>query len=229
MVCILYSSLFRKAKQRNFGRLLGIFRTTYSDSLGWLLLFFEFGETTSNCCVVWYEFMVLKRWRQNCQESQHGPSSALRINWWQHAGPPLPALERSGPRRTSTASSQSQWALPDPNKRAIAVDLAGLQPARVWALWASPDFNRRESERCGPRRTSTDLNGHKKSHLECQRECQIRMSEDMPDRMSEDMPDRMSEDMTDRMPKDMPDRMSEDVPDIMPDRYARQNVRRNAR
>ena len=30
-----------------------------------------------------------------------------------------------------------------------------LIPARVRALWASPDFNRRGSERCGPRRTST--------------------------------------------------------------------------
>ena len=44
------------------------------------------------------------------------------------AGPHLPALDRSGPRRTSTASSRSQW--------------------------ASPDLSRRESECCGPRRTS---------------------------------------------------------------------------
>ena len=59
------------------------------------------------------------------------------------AGSHLPALDSNGPRRTSTGESLS------------AVGLAGLQPARVWALWASPDFNRRESERCGPRRTST--------------------------------------------------------------------------
>ena len=59
------------------------------------------------------------------------------------AGPHLPALDRSGPRRTSTSESLS------------AVGLAGLQPARVWALWASQDFNRREFERCGPRGTST--------------------------------------------------------------------------
>ena len=46
------------------------------------------------------------------------------------AGPHLPALDRSGrPRRTSTANSRSQ---------------------RVW-----PDINRRESERSGPRWTST--------------------------------------------------------------------------
>ena len=31
------------------------------------------------------------------------------------AGPPLPALDRSGPRRTSTTSSRSQWASPAPN------------------------------------------------------------------------------------------------------------------
>ena len=41
----------------------------------------------------------------------------------------LPALDRSGPCPTSTASS--------------------------WSQWASPDLNRRESERRGPRRTST--------------------------------------------------------------------------
>ena len=45
------------------------------------------------------------------------------------AGPLLPALDGSGPCRTPTASARS--------------------------LWASPDFNRQESERCGPRRTST--------------------------------------------------------------------------
>ena len=59
------------------------------------------------------------------------------------AGPLLPALDRSGSRRTSTGESLS------------AVGFAGLQPARVCALWASPDFNRRGSERCGPHRTST--------------------------------------------------------------------------
>ena len=31
-----------------------------------------------------------------------------------------------------------------------------IQTARVWALWASPDFNRRGSEHRGPRRTSTN-------------------------------------------------------------------------
>ena len=87
------------------------------------------------------------------------------------AGPPLPALDRSGPRRTSTGESLS------------VVGLAGLQPASVWALWASPDFkralwaspgfNRRDSARCEPHRTFPDLNAQKQSHIECQRECQI--------------------------------------------------------
>ena len=49
------------------------------------------------------------------------------------AGPHLPALDRSGPHRTSTGESLS------------AVGLAGLQPARFGTLWASPDFDRRDS------------------------------------------------------------------------------------
>ena len=43
--------------------------------------------------------------------------------------------ERCGPRRTSTGESLS------------AVGLAGLQPARFGALWASPDFNRTPTAR----------------------------------------------------------------------------------
>ena len=87
------------------------------------------------------------------------------------------------------------------------------------------DFNRRESERCGSRWTSTgegrsavglpDFNrtstATKQSHIECQRECHIECHKIFPDRM----PDRMSEDMPDRMSEDMPDRMSEDMPDRM--------------
>ena len=82
----------------------------------------------------------------------------------------LAALGRSGPRRTSTASSRSQRASPDLNcQLSITAGLAGPQlparnrcgprrpqPTRVWALWASPDPNRQESERCGPRCTSTN-------------------------------------------------------------------------
>ena len=80
--------------------------------------------------------------------------------------------------------------------------LAGPQPARFGALWASPDFNWRHSARRGPRRTSTGP----------------QWPETKPYRMPKGMPDRMSEDMPDRMSEDMPDRMSEDMPDGMPNR-----------
>ena len=83
--------------------------------------------------------------------------------------------------------------------------LAGLQPARFGALWTSPDFNRRDSARRGPRRTLTGP----------------QRPETKPHRMPKRMPDRMSEDMPDRMSKDLPNRMSEDLPGRMPDRYAR--------
>ena len=131
------------------------------------------------------------------------------------AGPHLPALDRSGRRRTSSASSWSQSASPDfICQLLIAVGLAGLQPARVWALWArrtstgkslsavglaglqparfgalwaSPDFNRRESERCGPRLTSTG---------EIRRAVGLAgLQHRMPNRMPEDLPDRMSDGM----------------------------------
>ena len=158
------------------------------------------------------------------------------------AGSHLPALDRSGPRRTSSASSWSQWASPDLIcQLLIAVGLAGLQPARVWALWASPDF---KSERRGPRRTSTgegrsavglaglpparfgalcaspDFNrrdlarrGPRRTLTGPQR------LETKPYRMPKNIQKRMSEDMPmsedlpDRMSEDMPDRMSEDMPD----------------
>ena len=87
--------------------------------------------------------------------------------------------------------------------------LAGLQRARFGALWASPDFNRRDSARRGPRRT---LSGPQRPET---KPCS------MPKRMSEDMPDRMSEDMPDRMSEDLPDTMSKDLPDRMPDRFAK--------
>ena len=71
------------------------------------------------------------------------------------AGPPLPALDCSGPRWTSTASSRSQWASPDLIcQHLIAVSLAGpqlLARDRCGPRRTSPG----EPERCGPRRTST--------------------------------------------------------------------------
>ena len=155
------------------------------------------------------------------------PSSLLLLLVLLLAGPHLPALDRSGPRRTSSASSWSQWASPDLIcQHLIAVGLAGpqlLARDRCGALWASPDLKRRDSEHCGlcwtstgeilrprgPRRTST---GPQRPETKPYR---------MPTRMPDRMPDRMSEDMPDRMSEDMPDRMSEDMPDGMPDRYAR--------
>ena len=122
------------------------------------------------------------------------------------AGHHLPVLDRSGRRRTSSASSWSQWASSDLIcQLSIAVGLAGPQPARVWALWASPDLNRRvgalwaspdlnrrDSARRGLRRTST---GPQRPETQ-----PYRMPKKMPDRMSAEMPHRMSDDMTDRMP-----------------------------
>ena len=84
------------------------------------------------------------------------------------AGPHLPALDRSGPCWTPTASARSLWASPNLNQRQSercgprrtstgesrsAVGPAGPQPATVGALWASPDLNRRDSARRGPRPT----------------------------------------------------------------------------
>ena len=146
------------------------------------------------------------------------------------AGPPLPALDRRGPRRTSTGEILSAVGLAglQPASRS-AVGLAGPQPTRFGALWALPDLNRRDSARRGPRRTSTGPQRPEIKPYRMPKRMPDRMSEDIPDRMSEDMPDRMSEDMTDRMPEDMTDRMPEDMtdrmpedmPDGMPNRYAR--------
>eukprot|EP00435_Cladocopium_sp_Y103_P042852 s226_g11.t4 len=79
------------------------------------------------------------------------------------AGPHLPAPDHSGHCRTSTASSRSQWALPDLNREfQIAVGTAGPQPPDLnrehqipvgtagpqprapdpWIQWALPDLNR---------------------------------------------------------------------------------------
>ena len=109
------------------------------------------------------------------------------------AGPQPRAPDFSGHCRTSTATSRSQWALPDLNRDfQIAVGTAGPQREEKMSDRMSEDMPDRMPER---------------------------MSEDMPDlssgilsgRMSEDMPERMSEDMSDRMSEDMPERMSEDM------------------
>ena len=102
------------------------------------------------------------------------------------AGPHLPALDRSGPCRTPTASARSGQDLPD----------------------RMPEDMRDRMSEDMPDRMTEDMPDrilHNKMP--------DRMSEDMPDRMSEDLTDRMSEAMPDRMSEDMPDRMSEDMPE----------------
>ena len=104
------------------------------------------------------------------------------------AGPPPRAPDPSGHCRTSTATSRSQWALPDLNRDfQIAVGTAGPQ---------RPDRMPEDM----PDRMPED------------------MPDRMPDRMPEDMSDRMPEDLQDRMPKDMPEDMPEHMPEDMPDR-----------
>ena len=72
------------------------------------------------------------------------------------AGPHLPVLDRSGPRRTPTGSARSQWASPDLNRRVSERCGPRRTPTgSARSQWASPDLNRRVSERCGPRRTPT--------------------------------------------------------------------------
>ena len=60
------------------------------------------------------------------------------------AGPPLPALDRSGPRRTSTGESLEHCGprRASTGESRSAVGLAGPQPARFGALWTSLDLNR---------------------------------------------------------------------------------------
>ena len=83
--------------------------------------------------------------RKGCRGKEMTRSMAVLLVqiWWDAngiglAGLHLLALDRSEPRRISSANSWSQWGSPDFNRRG-----------------SEPDFNRRGSERCGPRRTST--------------------------------------------------------------------------
>jgi len=129
------------------------------------------------------------------------------------AGPQQRVADRSGHCRTSTATSRSQWALPDLNRE--------LQiPVSSRSQWALPDLNRDFQiavGTAGPQSRLPDRSGHCRTSTG-------RMSEKMSDRMSEDM----TEDMPRRMPEDMPDRMPEDMSEDMSDirseefrRYAR--------
>ena len=83
----------------------------------------------------------------DCSDSRRTSSASSWLQWSSPdlicqlliavvvAGLHLPALDRSGPRRTSTCESLS------------AVGLAGLQPVRFGAPWASPDSNRTSTAR----------------------------------------------------------------------------------
>ena len=163
-----------------------------------------------------------------------------------HPPPPPRSPDPSGHSRTPTASSRSQWALPDLNRELqIPVGTAGPQPrlpgrsghcrtstATSRSQWALPDLNRDFQiavGTAGPQPRLPDRSGHcRTSTGRMWEKVSDRMSEDMPDRMpermsermSEDMPDRMSEDMPERMSEDMSDRMSEDMPDRMPEKMS---------
>eukprot|EP00435_Cladocopium_sp_Y103_P003351 s4384_g1.t1 len=93
------------------------------------------------------------------------------------AGPYLPAPDRSGHCRTSSASSTSQWALPDFKcELQIPVGTAGLQPrapdssghcrastASPRSQWALPDFDREPQipvRTAGLRPRGPDRSGH---------------------------------------------------------------------
>ena len=136
------------------------------------------------------------------------------------AGPHLPALDCSGPRRTSSASSWSQWASPDLHCQlsCIAVGLAGPQPARVCALLALPDFNLPESERCGPRRRESErLWASPDFNRRDSARRGPRRTSTGPQR-PETQPYRMPKRMLDRMPDRLSEDMTDRMPEDMPDR-----------
>ena len=132
------------------------------------------------------------------------------------AGLHLQARDRSGPRRTRTASPGSECSPSDLNcKLVIAVVPAGPEQqaqdksdtrrtstASSWSQWSPPDLNHKESPKI--------------YQIECQKECQksqkicqIHMPEGISERMPERMPEWMPEKMPDRMSEKMPDRMLE--------------------
>ena len=114
------------------------------------------------------------------------------------AGPELPQLQardRSGPHqggpcRPSTASSWSQWSLPDPNSK-----------PRIRVVHAGPQLQARD--RSGPCRTSITSARSQCSPPDpnSNRWMKVTLAEPRPQRISEDNSDRMPE----RMSGDMPD------------------------
>ena len=118
-----------------------------------------------------------------------------------HCRTQLRAPDLSGHCRTSTASSRSQWALPDLNRELqISVGTAGPQPR-------APDL----SGHCRTQLREPDLSGHRRTSAARARSqralrdlnCERKVSHRMPARMSYRMPDRMSDRMPDRMPERM--------------------------
>ena len=80
------------------------------------------------------------------------------------AGPPSRAPDPSGHCRASTASSRSQWALPDLYRELqIAVGTAGPQPRAPDPMWALPDLHRELQipvGTAGPQPQVADRSGH---------------------------------------------------------------------
>ena len=125
------------------------------------------------------------------------------------AGPEQQPLDQSDPRRTSTASSRSQFSPPDPNsKLRIRVFPAGPQQqpldqsvprrtstaklrTRVFPTGPPPQA----PDQSVPRRTPTATSVSKCSPPDLNHEESPRI--DIPDRMPD--PDRMSENMWDQM------------------------------
>ena len=104
------------------------------------------------------------------------------------AGPQPRVADRSGHCRTSTASSRSQWALPDLNRELqIPVGTAGPQP--------------RAPDRSGHCRTSTATSRSQWALPDLNRDFQIAVGTAGPQR-EEKMSDRMSEDMSEDMPEE---------------------------
>ena len=221
------------------------FQTLISFSINYLSYYLTFSLISITCAF---------SGKQRSEEKCFFPTCQVRVvRFYQSCSPPPPpplppppphppppprSPDPSGHSRTSTASSRSQWALPDLNRELqiavalpdlnrdfqIAVGTAGPQPrapdpsghsrtstASSRSQWALPDLNRDFQiavGTAGPQPRLPDRSGHCRTST-------ARMSEKMPDRMSEDMSERMSEDMPDRMSEDMPERMSEDMPDRM--------------
>ena len=163
-----------------------------------------------------------------------------------HPPPPPRSPDPSGHCRTSTATSRSQWALPDFNRelqipgctagpQARAPDPSGhcrTSTASSRSQWALPDLNRdfqiavgtagpqpRLPDRSGHCRTSTATSRSQWALPDLNRDFQIAVGTTGPQPR---LPDRSGHcrTSTGRMSEKMSDRMSEDMPDRMPERMS---------